>query len=91
MNPVLAAVIVCVIPFSVALASFLSSRSEKLFNQSRKTYGELYSLSEECFTGFDCIKAFGLENERIESYSKLCTRFSKEAKKAAWLPLYHRK
>ena len=82
MNPVLAAVIVCVIPFSVALASFLSSRSEKLFNQSRKTYGELYSLSEECFTGFDCIKAFGLENERIESYSKLCTRFSKEAKKA---------
>ena len=82
MNPVLAAVIVCVIPFSVALASFLSSRSEKLFNQSRKTYGELQSLSEECFTGFDCIKAFGLENERIESYSKLCTRFSKEAKKA---------
>ena len=33
MNPVLATVIVCVITFSVALASFLSSRSEKLFNQ----------------------------------------------------------
>jgi ATP-binding cassette subfamily B protein len=82
MNPVLAAVIVCVIPFSVALASFLSSRSEKLFNQSRQTYGELYALSEECFTGFDCIKAFGLEKERSESYLKLCARYSQEAKKA---------
>ena len=81
-NPVLAAVIICVVPLSVALASFLSSRSEKLYNQSRKTYGELYALSEENFTGFDTIKAFGLEKERNLRYEELCKRYAKELNRA---------
>ncbi len=82
MNPSLAAIIVCVVPFSVGLATLLSARSEKLYNKSRATAGELYSLTEEDFTGFDTVKCFGLEEERASKYSKLCDRYAKELKTA---------
>ena len=82
MNPSLAAIIVCVVPFSVGLATLLSARSEKLYNKSRATAGELYSLTEEDFTGVDTVKCFGLEEERASKYSKLCDRYAKELKTA---------
>jgi len=39
-------------------------------------------LSEENFTGFDTIKAFGLEKERNLRYEELCKRYAKELNRA---------
>lgn len=85
LNPKLASIIVCVVPLSVLLATVLSSRSEKLYNETRKTAGEIYALTEEDFTGFDTVKAFGLEEERAKKYTLLCEKYAKELKRAEFL------
>ena len=81
-NPLLSSVIVCVIPASVILASVLSSKSEKLYNCSRAIHGQIYALCEEDFTGFDTVKAFGLEGVRQEKYDGLCKKYEKEIRRA---------
>ena len=82
MSPSLAWVIVAVVPFSVILSALLSTRSEKLYNQARETNGEIYSLTEEDFTGFDTVKAFSLEDDRLMRYTELNEKYVKQTKKA---------
>ena len=81
-NPTLAIVIVCVVPISVILASVLSSKSEKLYNEVRETGGEIYSFTEEDFTGYDTVKVFGLEKERNLRYQALCEKNAKQFRRA---------
>lgn len=82
LNPELAIVIVCVVPLSVALATVLSSKSEKMYNEYRQTNGEIYALTEEDFTGFDTVKTFGLEEERAQKFSQKCHKGAKQFRRA---------
>ena len=82
LNPELAFIIVCVVPLSVILATVLSARSEKEYNKSRATNGEIYALTEEDFTGFDTVKAFGLEEERANRFTSVCERYASEFNRA---------
>ena len=82
MSPSLAWVIVAVVPFSVLLSALLSTRSEKLYNQARETNGESYALTEEDFTGFDTVKAFSLEDDRLQRYTELAEKYKTQTSKA---------
>lgn len=70
-SPVLAAVIICVVPISVFVASRLSKRSEKYFDESREINGKIYSVAEEDFAGFSTVKTFSLEKSRLKKYESL--------------------
>ncbi len=82
MSPQLAWFIVAVVPFSVLLSALLSTRSEKLYNQARETNGETYALTEEDFTGFDTVKAFSLEEDRLQRYTELSEKYKTQTSKA---------
>lgn len=83
-SPVLAAVIVCVVPISVFVASKLSKRSEVYFNQSSEVNGKVYSVAEEDFTGFATVKTFSLEKSRLDMYSKLCADYVEKRRKGVY-------
>ncbi len=84
-NPYMAAAIVIFIPLSLLLSSRLASLSEKHFNSSRKINGDIYSLMEEDFTGFDTIKAFNLEESQRIKQEELCNRLRDKQQKGYFL------
>ena len=81
----LALVIICVIPISVFISSKLSALSEKLFNLSREINGEIYALTEEDFSGFSTVKAFGLEGQQQKRHEQLLKEYTARRKKADFL------
>ena len=57
----------------------LAAKSEKSFDECRDSAGKMYSLCEENLTGFDTVKAFGLEKSQNERYGKITSDYSKWA------------
>ena len=78
-NPLMAAAIVVFVPASLLLSGILASKSEKHFNESREAAGRIYALCEENLTGFDTVKAFGLEEHQQQRYDTLIKDYSKKA------------
>lgn len=60
----LATAVVVLVPASVALSAFISSKSEKSWHDFRKVNGDMYAFIEEDFSGFDTVKAFNLEGKQ---------------------------
>ena len=58
----LALIVLALTPASIALSSFLSSKSEKHFYNMFNEGGNLNALVEESFTNFATTKAYNLEN-----------------------------
>ncbi|WP_426348923.1 ABC transporter ATP-binding protein [Alloiococcus sp. CFN-8] len=84
-NPYMAAAIVIFIPLSLLLSSWLASLSEKHFNSARKINGDIYSLMEEDFTGFDTIKAFNLEESQKIKQEELCDKLREKQERGYFL------
>ncbi|HBJ18190.1 MAG TPA: hypothetical protein DDY70_00350, partial [Clostridiales bacterium] len=71
MNPLMAAIILVFVPFSLILSSLLAAKSEKHFDDYRGSLGKIYALTEEDFTGFDTVKAYNLEALQQKKYDAL--------------------
>ena len=70
----LATAVVVLVPLSIALSAFISSKSEKGWHDFRKVNGNMYAFIEEDYTGFDTVKAFNLE----ERQSRICDDISEQ-------------
>lgn len=70
-NPVMATIVVALVPFSLVLSAVIASKSEAKFTEASKLNGKLYSVTEENFSGFDTVKAYGLEEVQSERYDKI--------------------
>lgn len=71
-NWIMATAVVVLVPLSIFLSAFISSKSEKSWHEFRKVNGNLYAFIEEDYTGFDTVKAFNLE----ERQKKICDEIS---------------
>lgn len=70
-HPLMAAIILVFVPFSLILSSLLAAKSEKHYNDYRGSLGKIYALTEEDFTGFDTVKAYNLEPLQQKKYDAL--------------------
>lgn len=71
LNPMLAAIVVVFVPFSVVLAAKMAGKSEKYFAKARETNGKISAHVEENCTGFDTVKAFGLAERQNQIHADL--------------------
>lgn len=81
-NPLMASIVVIFVPVSMIMSSYLAGKSEKYFNESRKTAGKLYSVTEENLTGFDTVKAFNLESTKQKEYEEVSKEYRKKSRTA---------
>ena len=77
----MALAVVIFVPLSLVLSALLAARSEKHFDESRKDAGRLYAISEENLTGFDTVRAFGLENRQNERYRETVGKYQENARR----------
>ena len=77
----MALAVVIFVPLSLILSALLAARSEKHFDESRKEAGRIYSLAEENLTGFDTVRAFGLEDVQNTKYKEILEKYSKHAER----------
>ncbi len=81
-NPLMALALVFFVPLSMFLSARLAALSEKHFSKSREAAGKIYSITEESLTGFDTVKAFGIEKERQEAYERLAIDYKSKSELA---------
>lgn len=70
-NPVMAVIVVALVPISLILSAVIASKSEAKYTEASKLNGKLYSVTEENFSGFDTVKAYGLEEVQADRYAKI--------------------
>jgi len=80
-NPLLAATVVVFVPLSMALSAILAGKSEAHFEESRKSAGKLYSITEENLTGFDTVKAYNLESRQQTEYEKISDEYRERSRR----------
>lgn len=73
-NWILATAVVVLVPLSILLSAYISTKSEKSWHDFRKVNGTMYAFVEEDFTGFATVKAFNLEQRQ----EKICDEISAE-------------
>lgn len=84
-NWLLATVVVALVPVSIALSAFISSKSEKSWHGFRKVNGKLYAFIEEDYTGFDTVKAFNLEERQKNVCENISADYQKKVRRAYFL------
>lgn len=84
-NWLLATVVVALVPVSIALSAFISSKSEKSWHGFRKVNGKLYAFIEEDYTGFDTVKAFNLEDRQKTVCENISADYQKKVRRAYFL------
>ena len=81
-SPIMAATVLVVVPISIGISAFISSKAEKHFNEVRRLNGKIYALSEEDFSCFDTVKAFKLEKKQNATLKSLAENMKKASVKA---------
>ena len=84
-SPAMASAVIVFVPLSLLLSAWIATRSQKHFQAARKSNGDIYSLSEEDFTGFETVKAFNLEDRQRLSHEKLCETYREKLKEGYFL------
>lgn len=69
MNVLMALCIIVFVPLSLLITSKLSNLGRKYHHAQREANGKAYSVMEECFSGFDTVKAFSLEQHKVNQFS----------------------
>lgn len=78
-NPLMALIVVIVVPISMVISSIIAAKSSKYFASARKARGELYAVMEESFTGFDTVKAYGIEKWEEGRLGAICDERRKQS------------
>lgn len=84
-NWILATAVVFLVPLSIALSAFISSKSEKSWHDFRKVNGNLYAFIEEDYSGFDTVKAFNLEDRQRAICDEISVKYRAKVKRAYYL------
>lgn len=85
LNPLLAAIVVVFVPFSVVLAAKMAGKSEKYFTSARDINGKISSHVEENCTGFDTVKAFGLADRQNQIHAGLSGEYKIKCRQGNYL------
>lgn len=84
-NWILATAVVVLVPMSIALSAFISSKSEKCWHDFRKVNGKMFAFIEEDFTGFDTVKAFNLEDRQRKVCDELSAEYQQKVRRGYYL------
>ena len=84
-NWILATAVVFLVPLSIALSAFISSKSEKSWHDFRKVNGNLYAFIEEDYSGFDTVKSFNLEDRQRAICDEISVKYRAKVKRAYYL------
>ena len=60
---------ITIIPLSIIVYRFITKRTQKLFNLQQESLGQLNSVIQEKFTGFNEIKLYNYQENAIEDFS----------------------
>ncbi len=78
----LAMVSILIIPLSVITSKIVVTYSQELFNQSQAALGDLNTVVQEKFSGFNEIKLYNYQKEASEDFEKVSTVLSETSFKA---------
>lgn len=84
-NWILATAVIVLVPLSMALSAFISSKSEQSWHDFRKVNGKLYAFIEEDYSGFDTVKAFNLEDRQKLICDDISAEYRAKVKRAYYL------
>lgn len=84
-NWILATAVVVLVPLSIVLSAFISSKSEKSWHDFRKVNGNLYAFIEEDYTGFDTVKAFNLEDRQRKICDEISENYRQKVRRGYYL------
>lgn len=84
-NVKMALAVIVFVPISMVLSAYLASKSEKHFDKSREKSGKMYSLCEENLTGFDCVKAFSIQDFQNRRYRNLTKEYATLAERGFFI------
>lgn len=84
-NPMMAAIVIVFVPFSLFMAAKIAGNSEKYFTKYSDTNGKIYAFHEENFTGFEAVKAFNMEERQKREQAALCEEAREQAEKGYFL------
>lgn len=84
-NWILATAVIVLVPLSMALSAYISSKSEQSWHDFRKVNGKMYAFIEEDYSGFDTVKAFNLENRQKAICDDISAEYRAKVKRAYYL------
>ncbi|WP_029160839.1 ABC transporter ATP-binding protein [Clostridium scatologenes] len=77
LSPKITLVILLMTPFCFFIASFITTRSNKMFKEQQRTVGELNGYIEEIIGNQKVVKAFGYEKSSQETFKEINERLYK--------------
>lgn len=83
-NVPIAVVVVVLTPISLFVASFIASRTYKLFRSQSETRGELTSLVDEMIGQQKIVQAFGYEDDALERFEDINDKLEKDSMNATF-------
>lgn len=83
-NVPIAVVVVVLTPISLFVASFIASRTYKLFRSQSETRGELTSLVDEMVGQQKIVQAFGYEDDALERFEDINDKLEKDSMNATF-------
>ncbi len=81
----MATAVVVLVPLSMGVAAFISSKSEKSWHEFRKANGKIYAFIEEDYSGFDTVKAFNLEKRQKDRCDTLSETYRQKMYRSNYL------
>lgn len=84
-NPVIAAIVIIVLPISFFIATKVSFLGEKYYAEQRKLSGRMYAHIEEHYGGFGTVKAYNLEKSQESRLEELTKSYRKSGEKSFFI------
>ena len=84
-SPLLTLVIILTLPLYMVITINIAKRSQKHFAAQQKSLGELNGHVEEMYTGHKIVKAYGREDESLETFYSINERLYKAGYKAQFI------
>ncbi len=82
LNPLIALIVVVLTPLSLFVAKFIASKTSSLFTRQSKVRGQQTAFVTEMISSLKTVKAYGHEDENLESFSEINNELTKVSLKA---------
>ncbi|MEG0722417.1 MAG: ABC transporter ATP-binding protein, partial [Lachnospiraceae bacterium] len=84
-QPVMALIVLIIIPFSLIISRFVVRISQKQFQEQQNAVGELNGMVTEMYTGFKEILLFNKQQSSVKEFGEINERLRKHAFRAQFL------
>lgn len=82
LNPIMAGIVILVLPVNLLIASRISVKCEKEFIASKTKFGQLNAHIQESYSSHAVIQAFGLEDKSMNKYKEINNEVYKSSRRA---------